>query len=114
MFLSKRIFPSVYVFIIVIILFAFPPLNGLADSWDFSKHNIPVNEIQSGGPPRDGIPALFDPKFVTAEKADFMQDDEMILGVFFNGIARAFPIRIMSWHELVNLNFNDIPVLVSW
>ncbi len=114
MFSSNRISPSVYVFIIVIILFAFPSLNGFASSWDFSKHNIPVDEIQSGGPPRDGIPALFDPKFVTADKADFIQGDEMILGVFLNGIARAFPIKIMSWHELVNLKFDDIPVLVSW
>ncbi|UCE78552.1 MAG: DUF3179 domain-containing protein [Nitrospiraceae bacterium] len=101
-------------FIFAIIVLAPPSLNLFASSWDFSRHSIPVDEIQSGGPPRDGIPALFDPKFVAADKADFMRDDEMILGVFHNGIARAFPTRIMSWHELVNLNFGDTPVLVSW
>jgi hypothetical protein len=82
--------------------------------WDYTRHSIPLKEIQSGGPPIDAIPALFDPEFVKVDKTAFMRDDEKVLGVFLNGIARAFPTRIMSWHELVNLNFGDLPVLVSW
>jgi hypothetical protein len=51
---------------------------------------------------------------VTAAKSDFMRDDEQVLGVFLNGVARAYPIRILSWHELVNDRFGNLPVLVSW
>ncbi|SRR6266545_1267500 len=89
------------------------PLPAFAD-WDFSKHSIPLNEIISGGPPRDGIPALTNPKFVPAEKADYMRPHEQILGVFLNGVARAYPIRILSWHEVVNDDFGGNPVLVTW
>ncbi len=84
------------------------------DNWDFNKHAIPLEEIESGGPPKDGIPALFDPKYVTAKNATFMQPGERVLGVELNGIARAYPTRILSWHELVNDRFGGLPVLVSW
>lgn len=83
-------------------------------SWDFTKHSIPLDDIMSGGPPRDGIPALTNPKYVRGKDADFMQESEQVLGVFLNGTARAFPTRILSWHELVNDRFGETPVLVSW
>jgi hypothetical protein len=89
------------------------PMTSLAQ-WDFSKHAIPLDEIQSGGPPRDGIPALTNPKYVPANKADYMRSGEDVLGVFINGVARAYPIRILSWHEVVNDEFGGQPVLVSW
>lgn len=85
-----------------------------AAAWDYSKHSIELDEIMSGGPPRDGIPALSDPAFVSVSEAKFMRDDEQVLGVFLNGVARAYPTRILSWHELVNDHFRDLPVLVSW
>ncbi len=83
-------------------------------SWDYSRHSIPMEEIVSGGPPKDGIPALMKPKFVPSRDVDFMREDEQVLGVYRNGIARAYPTRILSWHELVNDRFSDLPVLVSW
>ena len=88
--------------------------NLAAASWDFSKASIPVNEIMSGGPPRDGIPALTEPKFMTVTEATMLRDDEQVLGVFINGVAKAYPTRILSWHELVNDYYRDLPVLVSW
>ena len=82
--------------------------------WDYSKHSIEISEIQSGGPPRDGIPALFEPKTLPAKWVDFLEDDDQVLGVVHKGIARAYPIRILSWHELVNDDFGGDPLLVSW
>ena len=89
------------------------PLSALAQ-WNFSKYSIPLDEIVSGGPPRDGIPALTNPKYVPADQADYMRNDEDVLGVFLGGVARAYPIRILSWHEVVNDTFGGEPVLVSW
>lgn len=96
--------------ILFCLVLAQPALAG----WDFSRHSIPIGEIISGGPPRDGIPALFDPVFAAAGEAGHMKGDEKVIGVEHNGDARAYPIRILSWHELVNDNVGGEPLLVSW
>jgi hypothetical protein len=83
-------------------------------AWDFDKHSIPVDEIMSGGPPKDGIPALMNPKYVSTRKASFLRKDDQVIGVVFNGEARAYPLRIMSWHELVNDKVGNLAILVSW
>jgi hypothetical protein len=98
-------------FSLVIVLLVVQP--ALA-AWDYSKQSIDVEQIISGGPPKDAIPALLSPKFMAGQKATFMRADEQVLGVEINGITRAYPIRILSWHELVNDKFGDTAVLVSW
>jgi hypothetical protein len=72
-------------------------LNG----FDLRGALIPAKDIHRGGPPRDGIPALTDPRFVTASKSGLTGRDR-VLGVFLGGIAKAYPIRILNWHEIVN------------
>jgi hypothetical protein len=88
--------------------------SGPAMAWNFDNHSIPTDEIRGGGPPRDGIPALTAPDYVPAAKADFMRDEEQVIGLVHKGEARAYPLRIMSWHELVNDELGGLPVLVSW
>ena len=88
--------------------------SGPAMAWNFDKHSIPIDQIKGGGPPKDGIPALTAPAYVSAAKADFMRDEEQVIGLIHRGEARAYPLRIMSWHELVNDRLGDLPVLVSW
>ena len=105
--------PRVNALLLVLLIISLPLLASSA-SWDFSKKSISEDEIMSGGPPRDGIPALTDPKFISASQADMLRDDEQILGVFLNDVPKAYPTRILSWHELVNDRFRDLPVLVSW
>jgi hypothetical protein len=97
-----------------IILLTLLLFSGTAMAWNFDKHSIPIDEIKGGGPPKDGIPALVSPKYVPAPKARFMRDDEQVIGLAYKGEARAYPLRIMSWHELVNDRIEDLPVLVSW
>jgi len=74
---------------------------------------VPVSEILSGGPPRDGIPALDHPATVPAAEADWA-DDELVLGVAMGGEARAYPVAILNWHELVNDTLGGEPILVSF
>jgi hypothetical protein len=100
---------------ILIITPAFVPQgHSFHSPWDFDKHAIPVDEIMSGGPPKDGIPALMNPDYITAPKASFLRKNDQVIGVIVNGEARAYPLRIMSWHELVNDRMGDQPILVSW
>ena len=75
--------------------------------------SIPAAEILGGGPPRDGIPALDHPTTLTAAQADW-SDDEIVLGVVVAGQARAYPVAILNWHELVNDNVGGEPILVSF
>lgn len=75
--------------------------------FDLTKHSIPIEEILSGGPPKDGIPSLTDPVFVRAEEAKFLEDSDRVIGVVIGeetggGAARAYPIKILNWHEAVN------------
>jgi hypothetical protein len=83
-------------------------------AWNYDHHSIPIDEIISGGPPKDGIPALTSPNYVPAQKAFFLRKNDQVIGTVMNGEARAYPLRIMSWHELVNDRIGGLPILVSW
>jgi hypothetical protein len=74
---------------------------------------VPVDQILAGGPPRDGIPALFDPETLPAEASPYA-DDDTVIGVVLGGKARAYPIAILNWHELVNDTLAGQPILVSF
>jgi hypothetical protein len=75
--------------------------------------SVPVTEILAGGPPRDGIPALDHPASVAAAEAEW-GDDELVIGVVAGGEARAYPIAVLNWHELVNDTLGGQPILVSF
>jgi hypothetical protein len=75
---------------------------------------IPADQIVSGGPPRDGIPSLEEPEFVAAKKAGFLDDRDRVLGLALNGIARAYPIRILNYHEIVNDKLGNDRVVITY
>ena len=82
---------------------------------DFSRHTVPFSEILSGGPPRDGIPPLDDPRFTTFEDADsYLGRLEPVIAFELNGDARAYPLRILTWHEIVNDVVGGVPVIVTF
>src|SRR3989338_5901895 len=62
----------------------------------------------------DAIPALNDPKFVSSGDAAFIGDDDKVIGVNYNGLVKAYPIRIMNWHEVVNDHFYSKPAVVTY
>ena len=75
---------------------------------------IPKDQILAGGPPKDGIPAILKPSFVQADSAGFLEDDDQVIGVNIKGTARAYPIKILNWHEVVNDTVNSEPIMVSF
>ncbi len=79
-----------------------------------SKLRIPADEIHDGGPPRDGIPSIDEPKFVRPEDADFINARDYVLGVSLNGVAKAYPIRILNYHEIVNDHFGEQAVVITY
>jgi hypothetical protein len=79
-----------------------------------TRHTIPLKEIQSSVP-RDTIPALSNPKFISAGQVrGLLKKSDRVLGVYLNGEAKAYPVRILNWHELVNDTLGGRPILVSW
>ncbi len=76
--------------------------------------SIRLEEIVWGGVAKDGIPALMMPKFISASTADYLLDDERVFGLVINGVARAYPQRIMDWHEMVNDVVAETPVSIAY
>ncbi|MEX2525543.1 MAG: DUF3179 domain-containing protein [Gammaproteobacteria bacterium] len=71
--------------------------------------------MQSGGPPKDGIPSIDDPVFRDASWGDsFLDDGDIVFGIHMNGKARAYPQRILVWHEIVNDSINDEAISVTY
>lgn len=85
-------------------------LNG----FDLQNALIPLAAIERGGPPRDGIPAIDSPRFTTIGNANWLHPDDRVLGIYRNSIARAYPIAILNWHEIVNDTIGDEPIVVTF
>lgn len=71
-------------------------------------------EILSGGPPKDGIPAILEPKFVSPQEAIFLKPGDTVIGVAVGEEAKAYPIKILNWHEVVNDTVGGAPVVVTF
>jgi Protein of unknown function (DUF3179) len=87
-----------------------------AGSWktDFDRHVVPLDQFQSGGPGKDGIPAIDDPRFLRVPKVDGVEPKEPVIELVVRGRARAYPIQILIWHEIVNDEIAGIPVAVTF
>lgn len=82
---------------------------------DFSRLAVDLDEVISGGPPRDGIPAILDPAFIPASEETRLDAREPVMTyVPDNGPARAYPIRYLMWHEIVNDVVDGRPVAVTF
>jgi len=75
---------------------------------------IAPKDIHRGGPPRDGIPSIDHPKFKKASEYKDFGNNSQMLGVFYNGIAKAYPIRILDWHEIVNDQYRGKPIAITY
>jgi len=85
------------------------------NGFDVTGSLIPKDEIMSGGPPpRDGIPAILNPKFEKADEADWLGDGDLVTGINHNGVQKAYPLRILVWHEAANDDVGGAPVLVTY
>ncbi|MYE39572.1 MAG: DUF3179 domain-containing protein, partial [Chloroflexi bacterium] len=82
---------------------------------DFSLHTVAYDEFLSGGVPRDGIPPLDDPQFESIADADsWLEDVQPVVSLEVNGQARAYPLAILTWHEIANDTVGGVPVSVTF
>lgn len=79
------------------------------------RYLVDPDKLTSGGPPKDGIPSIDKPKYVTVKEADaWIQDNELILAIQHKGITRVYPLQIMVWHEIVNDVIGGDPMLITY
>jgi len=81
---------------------------------DFSQSRIDLSEILDGGPPKDGIPAIDAPVFAKAKEVANLAPDELVISVVRGAEARAYPLRVMMWHEIVNDVIDGVPIAVTY
>ncbi|MBI1775155.1 MAG: DUF3179 domain-containing protein [Proteobacteria bacterium] len=79
-----------------------------------SPHTIRLEEIAWGGVVPDGIPALDHPTMIAADAASYLNPDDQVFGVELNGEERAYPLRIVNWHEMVNDVVGGVPVSLAY
>jgi hypothetical protein len=84
------------------------------DSADLPEPLVDPKRVISGGPPPDGIPPIDAPRFVPAGDVDWLSDEEPVLAVSLGGDERAYPVRILVWHEIVNDTVGGVPVAVTY
>ncbi len=87
------------------------------ETWktDWSKRSIDLDELMSGGPPKDGIPSITHPQFVSIEKAGrWLASQEPVIALAIEGVARAYPLQIMTWHEIAIDEVGGVPVVVTF
>ena len=88
---------------------------GFRGRTDFSRHEVPLTDFVPAGPPRNGIPAIDEPRFVSVRQAErFLSPPEPVAVVELGGKARAYPLQILVWHEIVNDRVAGRPVAVTY
>jgi hypothetical protein len=81
---------------------------------DFTKSSVNFDDIMSGGPPKDGIPSIDDPKFEKASEVKGIAAKVPVISFSINGDARAYPLGILMNHEIVNDRVGGVPVIVTY
>ncbi len=97
-----------------------PDLNDLrvpTEGWstDFSIASVDLGEFLGGGPPKDGIPSIDEPRFESMANAQaWLAPTSPVISLEVGGAARAYPLAILMWHEIVNDTLGGVPVVVTF
>ena len=81
---------------------------------DFSRCTVPLDEIRSGGPSKDGIPAIDQVKIIPVAQEQTLTPQEPVISMAINGEARAWPLRYLIWHEIANDTLGGVPIAVTY
>jgi hypothetical protein len=75
---------------------------------------IPIKDIKDGGPRKDEIPAIDNPSFLSIAEVDYLKAEDQVMSITHDGISRAYPIRILDHHEIVNDKIGDLAFAVTY
>jgi hypothetical protein len=89
----------------------------LAETFGFdetTKKSVALDDLKQGCPARDCIPSIDNPRFVSADEADHVADDAIVIAISYGGEHRAYPARILDHHEIVNDTIAGEPIAITW
>jgi hypothetical protein len=93
----------------------FLPAQGrAAGELDLSPSSVPTEQLVAAGPGKDDIPAITWPRFVGADQAMFLADEDRVVGVANASVSKAYPVRILNWHAVVNDSLDNHPIAVTF
>jgi hypothetical protein len=110
----RRVLEATLILVVVTVGFAHDAEAERKNGFDLDGSQVPARQILRGGPPRDGIPSLDNPSFISPRQASFLEATDRILGVVIDGTARAYPIRILNYHEIVNDRIGSTRFVVTY
>ncbi len=110
----------IFFFLLILMGFFLHPVeaqsqrNRIKKGFNLKNAIIPIEYIKDGGPPRDGIPSIDQPKFLAVQEASYLRDSDRVIGVLYNRVKKAYPVKILNFHEIVNDQFDDHPVVITF
>lgn len=87
---------------------------GNTDCEDSAEWTISSCAVFDGGPGKDGIPSVDAPNFILASDVDYLEDTDLVVGVFSDGALKAYPHPIMDWHEIVNDKIGNTSMAITY
>ncbi len=75
---------------------------------------IPSAQVMDGGPGKDGIPSIDNPKFTSTQNVDYLEDTDLVIGMFNGGAVVAYPHPVLDWHEIVNDELGDMSYALTY
>jgi len=112
---------NMYLYLLIVAIFTFgcnseddPALPGNGSGNGNGAWTIPQDQVFDGGPGKDGIPALLNPEMVSASMANYLADDELVLGYINGNDIRAYPHLILDWHEIINDEVDGHPIALTY
>lgn len=91
-----------------------PPIDDDGGSNNTNEWLIPISEVIDGGPGKDGIPSLDFPEFINSNEASYLEPNDLIIGIAIGNEARAYPYKILNWHELANDRVGDDFITINY
>jgi hypothetical protein len=117
LFCRHRLSWLIYPLVVGVLLYHCAPAllqAGSKNGFDVTDSLLPAGDIHHGGPARDGIPAIDQPRFIAASQVSFLADKDRVLGIDRHGLSKAYPIKILNYHEIVNDSFEREAIVVSY
>lgn len=99
---------NTYLHVVITAIFA------IVTGFNLDNTLVPQEQIMSGGPPKDGIPAIMAPSFISIAETRFMNPGDEVIAVHIKGEVKAYPLKILNWHEVVNDFLNGAPIVVTF
>ena len=106
-----KLFQNLLFLVALTLIFSFCKNDDVASSGEWL---IPSDEVFDGGPGKDGIPSVDNPQFAISADINYMQDDDLILGIQVGDEVRGYTHPVLDWHEIINDEINGVPVAITY